>query len=306
MNIEIISLSLGFLVSSKLLSSLMKTHWFHGPIPLLPKNPHSYIYEICISDFISAVAAVNGGCTSLEVCSDRPQGGITPSLGLVEALVCSFKNNVEIHVLIRPRPGDFNYSDDEFDIILRDIKAFKRAGVDGIVVGILQHDKTVDMRRMKIIREATRGTKLTFHRAFDTCIKPELQLQCILDLNCDRLLTSGRATGAYDGRKYIYDMVKSINDKGSSLKIVAAAGVNHINVREIITDGYSSSSCPHGVHAGSSVCVKFVDEIKSEVYMGSVDEAWELVSEEKVLAIGKLIESSLNVLKLMNTENERY
>ena len=112
-------------------------------------------------------------------------GGVTPSYGLVEEVVKRFKGRVEIHVLIRPRPGDFAYSDCEFEVMLRDILRFKQLGVDGVVVGVLTYPSTsyattsaaavsdtgytVDVLRMKVIREITQGISLTFHRAFDVC-----------------------------------------------------------------------------------------------------------------------------------------
>ena len=205
--------------------------------------------EICLSDIDSAVAAYKGGCTSMEVCSSRIQGGITPSIGLVQEILRRHKNEVEVHVLIRPRPGDFNYSDNEFDVMLRDILMFMNAGVDGIVVGLLTSSGDVDMSRMKVVRELAKDISLTFHRAFDVSRDPGTALQDILSLPCNRLLTSGCCSSAYEGRYKLKELVHETSR--TNMKIVAAAGVNSANVGEIL-----EFSGVYGVHAGSSVCGK--------------------------------------------------
>ena len=112
---------------------------------------------------------MRAGCTSIEICSDRYQGGVTPSFGLVQEVVKRYKHQVDIHVLIRPRPGDFAYSNDEFEVILRDIISFKGLEVDGVVVGLLLPNGEIDIIRMQVIRKLTSGIRLTFHRAFDVC-----------------------------------------------------------------------------------------------------------------------------------------
>ena len=198
---------------------------------------------------------------------------MTPSIGLVEELCSRFKSTVEIHCLIRPRPGDFVYSDNEMEVILRDILRFKTSGVHGIVVGILLPNGLIDSRRMKMIRDISEGMSLTFHRAYDVC--SEIDEQKVDALRCDRILTSGRSSSAFDGRENIKNMVARLKSQNSKLKVIAAAGISSKNVKEIII-----TSAPHvsqitsesfasylflmnfdflkGIHAGSSVCEKLL------------------------------------------------
>ena len=121
-----------------------------------------------MSDMESVIEAIKGGANSLELCSNRIEGGVTPSLGLIEETVRRTRgSNVGVHVLIRPRPGGFVYSAAEFELILRDIVSAKHAQADGVVVGLLTEDGEIDLARMRVVREVADGLVLTFHRAFD-------------------------------------------------------------------------------------------------------------------------------------------
>lgn len=203
--------------------------------------------EICLSDIESIRNAIQGGANSIEICVDRMQGGITPSLGLIEEAtrICTGVD-IEIHVLIRPRPGLFSYTSSEFDCIIRDILTAKSAGVSGVVIGILNKDGSIDVPRMKIIRNISQGLILTFHRAFDVCTQPMVEsLDTLIDLGCTRLLTSGRRPSACEG---IDSLIEIVNHVNGQMQIIAAAGVNSENVFKLI-----SETNIDGVHAGSSV-----------------------------------------------------
>eukprot|EP00981_Chlorochromonas_danica_P002128 scaffold424_cov165-Ochromonas_danica.AAC.28 len=192
------------------------------------KSDGPYV-EICVSDYHSAKQAFHGGAHSLELCSNRSEGGTTPSFGLIEQ--CAFLvrgTEVELHVLIRPRPGDFIYSDEEFDLIQRDVIAAKVAGADGIVCGMLTTQGKVDIERMRVIH---------WQAAIDD----------ILLINCDRLLTSGQETSALlaaqNGK--LGDIVKKC--KGL-LEVVAAAGISEETVSEVIRGSNVTA-----IHAGAAV-----------------------------------------------------
>ena len=149
------------------------------------------IVEICVSDIESILNSKNGNADSVEICCDREAGGITPSIGLIQQAVELLKDSdIEVHVLIRPRSGNFCYSFNEFDVMLRDIVLAKDAGADGVVVGVLDDNGYVDRHRLKIIRELARDMLLTFHRAFDVCESPDEALETIINFGCDRLLVS--------------------------------------------------------------------------------------------------------------------
>lgn len=205
------------------------------------------IIEISVCDFESYLASLQGGANSIELCSNLTDGGITSSLGFAEKCIEALDAGAQIklHVLIRPRAGDFCYSDEDFSIIIKDIEHFKSIGIHGIVVGILDENRDVDMVRMSIIRDYCRGMTLTFHRAFDVCRDPQKGLEDIISLQCDRLLTSGQQSSAFLGQSLLRQLVMQADGR---ISIIAAAGVNEGNVQSII-----SGTCVDGVHAASAV-----------------------------------------------------
>lgn len=166
------------------------------------------VVEICVSDIVSITEAIKGGATSLELCNDRPQGGITPSLGLIEEAIRLTKHSqTKVHVLIRPRPGGFVYTHSEFELMVKDVLIAKATGAHGVVVGVLTSEGRIDIPRLRILRAISQGMMLTFHRAFDMCNDEALEaLQILIDSGCDRLLTSGRSPSAFEGRKLLQKM----------------------------------------------------------------------------------------------------
>ena len=213
------------------------------------KEVPSKTVEICCDSVASAIAAVQGGCNSVEICSNRAEGGITPSIGMIKETVHRLKaTDVLVNVLIRPREGDFIYDDTEFEVMLRDIICCMEVGADGIVVGLLTKDGDIDAERLQIIKNIVGDCMLiTFHRAFDQC-KDTLQgLEVIMKLKCDRLLTSGQCNTALQG---INELAHLINVAAGRINIVAAAGINVNNVSAII-----SKIGVTAIHVGSAVVV---------------------------------------------------
>lgn len=223
--------------------------------------------EVCLSDISSAVAAARAGCTSIELCVDRiSAGGVTPSQGLISLVVkrvLEIDLDVKVHVLIRPRDGDFCYSEDEFAVMLHDIEAAKAAGAHGIVVGVLTRNREIDMNRMQIIRTASMPMLLTFHRAFDVLsidnseMTIEKALQQVIDTGCDRLLTSGMSSKACTEEgmaclRRISDFIRTRSE--CSLNIIAASGIDLQNCCSVLASGVD------GIHAGSSVTVELHSE----------------------------------------------
>src|ERR1700751_2653121 len=123
------------------------------------------VVEVCVDSIASAVAAERGGAQRVELCSDLLEGGLTPSLGLLG--VVRSRVSIAVHPIIRPRPGDFCYSDEEFECMQRDIEVAKREGADGVVLGSLKRDGEVGVRRTQQLIELARPLSVTFHRAFD-------------------------------------------------------------------------------------------------------------------------------------------
>mmetsp|Transcript_6595 Transcript_6595/g.6722 ORF Transcript_6595/g.6722 Transcript_6595/m.6722 type:complete len:409 (-) Transcript_6595:551-1777(-) len=217
------------------------------------------VVEICLSDISSAISAIEGGATSIELCCSRAEGGLTPSIGLIEEVVSISKGrDVEVHVLIRPRGGNFVYSRSDFDVIVRDILAARTAGADGIVIGLLLADGSVDEQRMAVVRVLAEGLILTFHRAFDVCSVPTTALEAIIKIGCDRLLTSAQARTALEGHENLKRMIIQSKNR---IQIIAASGINSVNAIDIIRNTrVDTETRIAGLHAGSSVHIGSNDE----------------------------------------------
>ena len=142
------------------------------------------IIEICLESVESVIAAEKGGADRVELCSDLFEGGLTPTIGTVKTALK--KSNIKINAMIRPRGGDFCYSDEEFEVMKEDIKAFKETGINGIVFGILTPEGDVDVKRSKEIIELARPLAVTFHRAFDMTRDPYKSLEELIELGVDR------------------------------------------------------------------------------------------------------------------------
>jgi copper homeostasis protein len=184
--------------------------------------------EICVDNIESAIDAQNAGADRIELCNDLYEGGTTPSFGTIY----SARNNLTIglQVIIRPRGGDFLYTDSEFDIMRRDIDTCGECGVDGIVLGILEPDGTIDVGRTARLIEFARPMSVTFHRAFDMCKDPLKGLEDIIATGADRLLTSGQKNRAVEGVELIN---KLIRQAGKRIIIMPGAGITEFNIVKI-------------------------------------------------------------------------
>jgi len=145
--------------------------------------------EICTNSYNSALAAQQGGADRIELCVGLAEGGLTPSMGLIKQV--AQLSGLKKHVLIRPRGGDFCYTPDEVAIMETDIRLLKEEGIDGVVIGALNPDGTIDLPTMRRLITAAEGLSITFHRAFDMCANPEKSLEDIIALGCHRILTYG-------------------------------------------------------------------------------------------------------------------
>ena len=189
--------------------------------------------EICCGDFRSVIAAKKGGAKRIELCSALSEGGITPSISLIKAAVNTGMH--KINVLIRPRTGDFLYSEDEISIMLKDVESAVKAGATGIVTGVLDNYGNVDYKNtLKLItaaKEINPETNITFHRAFDLSIDAFESLEKIISLECDCLLTSGMSSSAYDGKETLKNIVERAEKR---ICIMAGGGINPDNALEIV------------------------------------------------------------------------
>ena len=169
------------------------------------------IIEICLESVESVIAAEKGGADRVELCSDLFEGGLTPTIGTVKTALR--KSNIKINAMIRPRGGDFCYSDEEFEVMKEDIKAFKETGINGIVFGILTPEGDIDVKRSKEIIELARPLAVTFHRAFDMTRDPYKSLEELIELGVDRVLTSGQEATVPEGADLLEELVQIAGDR---------------------------------------------------------------------------------------------
>ncbi len=186
------------------------------------------IIEIASSDFVTTRSAVEGGADRIELCANLAEGGTTPSRGHI--IKCRESFSVQLFPIIRPRGGDFLYSKDEFGIMANDIDLCKQAGCDGIVVGLLNIDGTIDMIRTGDLVEQAYPMSVTFHRAFDRCLDPYIALEELIEIGCERVLTSGQKQTAEDGIDLIAELNRLANGR---IVIMPGSGVRKENIRMI-------------------------------------------------------------------------
>jgi copper homeostasis protein len=187
------------------------------------------IIEVCANSIDSALAAQQGGADRIELCCNLIEGGTTPSFATIEFARSLL--SIRLNVLIRPRGGDFLYSNLEFEIMKRDIEVCKKMGVDGVVFGVLDENGNIDKVRTKELIKAARPMNVTFHRAFDMSNDPFQALSVLMDMGVERLLTSGQQEKALDGISLIEKLVTLAGDK---IIIMPGSGITSRNIKEII------------------------------------------------------------------------
>jgi len=191
-------------------------------------------FEIAIEKIEEGMIAQKYGAKRVELSSALELGGLTPSLGFVRQ--CIEKLNAEIHVLIRPRPGNFIYTPDEFNIMIKDIASFAKAGVRGIVTGALNEYKQVDVENVKPLFDQAKslGLETTFHRSFDVVADMKTALEQLIELGVDRILTSGHESNVDSGMKNIRQIVDWSSKR---IQIMAGGGVTVQNVKTLFEAG---------------------------------------------------------------------
>ena len=186
-----------------------------------------YRFEICANSVASCIAAQEGGADRVELCSGIPEGGTTPSFGMIRKARASI--NIALNVIIRPRGGDFLYSPEELEEMIYDIKVAKELGADGLVFGCLLPDGAVDKVNMKRLMDAAGDTPVTFHRAFDHTSDPFQALEDIIGLGCARILTSGCRPSALEGAPLLAQLVEK---SAGRIIIMPGCGINEANIAE--------------------------------------------------------------------------
>jgi len=184
------------------------------------------LLEICANSYQSAKNAQEAGAHRVELCQELSAGGVTPSYGLLKQVTDTL--SIPVFVLIRPRSGNFVYTEEEFDIMKQDIQLCKNLGCAGIVSGVLNKDHTIDIERTKELVELSRPLQFTFHRAFDCVKDPKKSLEQLVDLGIDRVLTSGLETSAEKGLNLLKQLQEQANGR---IIILAGGGINSGNAK---------------------------------------------------------------------------
>ena len=182
------------------------------------------VLEICASSFQSAINAQSAGANRIELCSELAVGGLTPSYGLIKNVLATV--NIPVNVLIRPRSGNFTYSEEEFAIMKTDIQLCKDLGCNGIVSGVLNPDNTIDIARTKELIEWSKPLEFTFHRAFDWVENSFEALEQLITIGATRVLTSGKKNTALDGMKLLKVLKERANN---NIIILPGGGINKEN-----------------------------------------------------------------------------
>ncbi|RMA66106.1 copper homeostasis protein CutC [Ulvibacter antarcticus] len=191
--------------------------------------------EICANSFTSAKAAQDAGADRIELCTELSVGGLTPSYGLIEKVMSELC--IPVHVLIRPRSGNFTYSEDEIEVMLRDISFCGKMGCAGVVCGALTSENEVDEVTVKRFLDASAEMELTFHRAFDWCRDPFESLQILQKLGVNRILSSGQQPKAIEG---IVLLKQLLNLSEATIAIMPGSGINLQNILEFKEAGFTS------------------------------------------------------------------
>jgi copper homeostasis protein len=196
------------------------------------------ILEVCCGNIPSVRAAIQGGAHRIELCRDLEHDGLTPDAQMIaQAIALCHPAGIPVHVLIRPRAGDFVYTAEEIQQMLADISTAAQICADGIVIGALTPDGDIDLEHTaQMIQHArqcygSRHFNITFHRAFDVCRNPMLALESIIQLGCNRILTSGQQPTAQQGIPLLRELVRAARDR---ITILCGAGVNPHNAAQIL------------------------------------------------------------------------
>ena len=183
------------------------------------------IIEVCAESYEYAVKAEKAGADRIELCKDLHLDGLTPDYETAKRTID--KLNIPVFILIRPRGGDFVNSKEEFELMKSDIVKFKEMGCKGIVSGVLNDDNSIDIKRTKELVELSRPLEFTFHRAFDTIINPLKEIENLIELGIDRVLTSGQKEKAIDGLV----LLRQLNNISKNrIKIMPGSGINKSNI----------------------------------------------------------------------------
>jgi copper homeostasis protein len=236
--------------------------------------------EICVGDIASAMAAESGGADRVELCDNLAVGGLTPSAGTI-AESCR-RLSIPVHVLIRPRAGDFLYSELEIAVMRHDIELAKSLGAAAVVLGVLTADGTIDRDQTAEFVALARPLRVTFHKALDQTREPLEALETLIDQGVERVLTSGAKSTALDGIETLAKLVDRAKDK---IVIMAGGRLSTSNLETVIRQSRVSE-----VHLGSAVSRTIESSMLNRPRDGS-ENSWNQTDAQSVAEIVTLVQS---------------
>lgn len=236
--------------------------------------------EVTVDSFESAMAAIAGGANRLELCSSLVEGGLTPTPGLLMQIQNANANKIPIFCMLRCRGGNFIYTVEEIEIMKEDAKLLRKHGADGFVFGALLENGDVDMKKSREIIKTCFPLPVTFHRAFDSCRRPTIEIEVIIDLGFTRILTSGQQETAQLGVKLIKKLMEQV---GTRIIIMPAAGINADNLKFIMENTEATE------YHGSFKKVKAVNNVSigeehKEIVLSEKDSSKLYVTDEQLVA----------------------
>lgn len=216
-------------------------------------------FEVCLQSVDGAIAAQRGGAQRVELCAALVEGGITPSIGTIQR--CRDAVDIDIMVMIRPRGGDFFYSEQELEAMEHDILACKKIGVTGVVFGMLNLEGTVARPQVQRLVAAAGDLDVCFHRAFDVCVDPFPALETLIELEVTRILTSGQRATVHEGQELIKQLVTTAAGR---IEVLPGCGITPENVAEVVA--YTGVDQFHATAFGRVASP--MQHRNPEVYMG--------------------------------------
>ena len=221
------------------------------------------VIEVCVDSIESSLIAQKAGAHRVELCDNLIEGGTTPSAAMIE--VARKNLEIDLNVIIRPRGGDFLYSNLEIEVMKKDIQIAKKYGADGVVIGCLTAKGNIDEHLCTSLIEIARPMSVTFHRAFDLCDDPYKSLETLIHLGFDRILTSGQENKASEGVDLISELIKKARGR---IIIMPGSGINESNFETLVNQSEASE-----FHLSARSIVKSAMDFKhTKVKMGGIPE----------------------------------